>query len=214
MRQQRTPNWRGQLQLPNRRPVPDIAWNPVVLLGPVLRIEPQTDMSRCTLHGVPQMTCSQLATTPIAAAIFGNYLDLTYGAPLTFPQRFSLPPVDPALRDPFGAYLATANQYMASSANPLQPVANLTWVVTSILGNVATLDVTGVGIAGFLVNPTKIRNETNAEDATTTAITGAQLLITFPSAINSGDSISMPTTEIYFATGNWAILEAGPHAAP
>lgn len=61
---------------------------------------------RLTLNGVPHLTLAPGYDKPASAVLSGNTLLLTY--PSTFGLDFvaTLPPGDPALRNPVGAYLS------------------------------------------------------------------------------------------------------------
>lgn len=134
-RQQRRDSSRGQSQLPNRRPAPDLLWSIVNPSGNDVDVEIQNPIDEIVVRGVPPFTCTETAELPTAVVQAGNVLTLTFTTPPPSDFHLSLPPLNSAVRAANGSFLAGGEQHFVPAAVP-DP---LTIAVVSANGNVATL---------------------------------------------------------------------------
>lgn len=124
-RQQRAPNWRGQVMAPARRYVPDIAPYIAQVVGSVVTIGLIDPTGVVTVTAIPAWTLN--GNLPVAAVLSSeSSIDLDYG--FSFGQGFTIdiPALSPQVRTNTGAYVAPAHML-----DPRPPVPQIQWVNAS-----------------------------------------------------------------------------------
>lgn len=195
-RQQRGANFRGRVQIPNQRPVPDLFSRIFQITGNDIDIFVEGTGPALLMSGIPQVLNESTGTYPIAAVLTGATITLTYSAPPSETDFFRLRSTDPALRDANGAFLAAfRGQQDVISDVPNTP-SNAVMNYQNHFGNTVVLDFSAGDGMSFLGAATQIVNETQGLPVIVMQLTGANLSLEFAAPQNSGDLIRLTSAAV------------------
>ena len=190
-RQQRTPNNRGQLQTPNRRPVPDVVWELTDLTGNVVTVALVVDPTQIVEQGIPPFLDSSNTALPVSMVRVGTILQLTYTAPPMPGADLVLASAQPGIRTISGAYLAAGRQRLQAPPSPPPPTATQAWTASLVAPGTVLVSPSSGNTFGLVVSFANWKQ--NGSDLHVTSIVNdsADLQLTFADLINVGDTFGV-----------------------
>lgn len=190
-RQQRANTARGRLALQSYPLPAGIQWVFNTIAGNTIVYDLYGAANDLTLNGVPQIV-EIGGSAPIAAALTGTQLTLTYPGPPTPPLTLEILAGDQALRNSTGGTLGCAQQYIPFVPWPPPLVPQFTFSYTSLVGNVLTLTVVGGGGNVYSLPAPPFVNQSTAESSPATVVVGSDVQLTWVTAPVSGNVITFP----------------------
>lgn len=208
MPQQRTQNNRGQVQLPNRRPIPDMTWSVTGVTGSILTISIDADPARISLQSEPQFFCSSPAQTPQSVTLVGTTLSVTFPSAPTPGAAIELPSTSPGVRSDLGAYLA-AGRYLTPIPPPAPPPVPVSAWVASITGSNSITIAQAAGGAESIVFDMAQFTTTSAWGPVTSAIVSSSgIVLSTASPVSMGDDLTV--SGLGLTNGNAGLTVLGP----
>lgn len=189
IRQQRKRrNERVLLRAPLVPPVP-IEWTAVVLPDGKVIITPLPVPQTYVSSGILAMVDTTTAGVAVAQTPNQPYVTLNFSVPCVPGDEVQLGENDPAWRNEFGQYLK-AQAFTTPPANPF----TFLWTPALPSGNQVLLNLEG-GLGGYVAAEVPIiQNVTSGEFAGSAFLSGDTLLLTFPGAVSTGDTLDWTTT--------------------
>lgn len=190
-RQQRSPNYRGQVQPPNRYTRNVIPIIPAAAEGGILYLNAPSGTTGLLQLGIPRVIRSSPFGTPTQCHIAGGEIQLVYGSDHNAGCTFFMAAGDPAIRTNGGDYLAPVFLQTQTIPWPPIPVATMDWELQPLSGPYA--EITFAPELAFVSEAQVWKNLTKTEDGTATQIDPHTIHVDFPSAVDHGDLIYYPS---------------------
>lgn len=195
-RQQRGANWRGGLQRPNLRPLPDLVWYPQDTVGATVNFTVEEDPSLLRIIGVPQILCSDPLGYPLTVASTGSGFSCDYAAPISQTAIFTLPSLDPAVRNTNGAYLSALRTVLNSPAGGGFIASNLNWAATNTGAGEVTIVFAALPSGPLLMNIPGFLADFIPREPLSWTWDGTLLVLQYGSSVQPGDHIEYFTLAV------------------
>lgn len=188
MRQQRTNNSRGQLQLPSRRLNADWFLTLDHIDGVDFYFSLPASAGGYVLNGLPSMEITGATRVPVAAEITGGYYKVSFNAGIEYPCSLRSASLDGCIRQSVGGFYYPFIINLQTSIIP-QPLAPL--IIPRLDGYSGfTVSFTDDSAGTLIQNTTPLAGySSNGADSVGFAVVGKVLTLTFAQSQNPGDIV-------------------------
>lgn len=209
MSQQRTQNNRGQVQLPNRRPISDLTWSVTGVTGSILTISIDADPARIFLQSEPQFSCDSPAQTPQAVTLAGTTLSVTFPAAPNPGAAIELPSTSPGVRSDLGAYLA-AGRYLTPIPPPAPPpVPASAWVASITGSNSITIAQASGGAESIVFDMAQFTTTSTWGAVLSATVQSTGIVLTTTGSPSAGDDLTVSALSLTNGTAGLTVLAPG-----